>query len=202
MAKPVAAAGRDKWLRAQVRESDFEAQALPHMDDLFRIALRMTGDRAHAEDVIQETFLQAWKSFDKFERGTNCKAWLFRILFYSVQHQRRKWFRFAVAADSEEILETSTAAPEPVAEKLTDEQIQGALDGLPPEYRAVALLVDVEEFAYREAAQILGVPIGTVMSRLSRARRMLRERLADTARAYGILRDVKGAAEGGSQFSP
>ena len=73
-----------------------------------------------------------------------------------MHHQRRKWFRFAVAGDSEEILKNSTAAPEPVSEKLTDEQIQRALDGLPPEYRAVALLVDVEEFAYREAAQILG----------------------------------------------
>jgi RNA polymerase sigma-70 factor (ECF subfamily) len=198
MAKPVAAAGRDKWLRAQVRESEFEAQALPHMDDLFRIALRMTGDRTRAEDAVQEAFLQAWKSFDRFERGTNCKAWLFRILFYCVQHQRRKWFRFAVAGDSEEILETRAAAPEPVASNLTDEQIQQALDGLPPEYRAVSLLVDVEEFAYREAAQILGVPIGTVMSRLSRARRMLRDRLADTARSYGILRDAKGAGEAGA----
>jgi RNA polymerase sigma-70 factor (ECF subfamily) len=82
---------------------------------------------------------------------------------------------------------------------LTDEQIQGALDDLPPEYRAVALLVDVEEFAYREAAQILNVPIGTVMSRLSRARRMLRDRLAGAARSYGILKDAKGAAEGGSR---
>jgi len=199
MAKPVAAAERDKWSRAEARESEFEAQALPHMDDLFRIALRMTGDRTRAEDAVQESFLQAWKSFDKFERGSNCRAWLFRILFYCVQHQRRKWFRFAVHADSEEILASSAAAPEPVADKLTDEQIQQALDGLPPEYRAVALLVDVEEFAYRETAQILGVPIGTVMSRLSRARRLLRDRLGDTARSYGILRDAKSAMEGGPQ---
>jgi RNA polymerase sigma-70 factor (ECF subfamily) len=202
-ATPVAAAGQDKLLRAQLRESEFEAQAIPHMDDLFRIALRMTGDRSRAEDAVQETYLQAWKSFGKFEQGTNCKAWLFRILFYCVQHQRRKWFRFAVAGDSEEILQNSAAAPEPSAENLTDAQIQEALDSLPPEYRAVALLVDVEEFAYREAAGILGIPIGTVMSRLSRARGMLRDRLANTARSYGILRDgkspTKSVAEGGAQ---
>ncbi len=202
MAKPVAAAEPNKWARARARESDFEAQAMPHMDDLFRIAMRMTRDRARAEDAVQETFLQAWKSFDKFEAGTNCKAWLFRILFYSVQHQRRKWFRFPVAGESEEILQSTAAAEEPVADTLRDEDIQAALDGLPDDYRAVALLVDVEEFAYREAARILGVPIGTVMSRLSRARKLLRERLADTARAYGIGRGAGtagGAHEGGLQ---
>jgi len=196
MAKPVAAADGSKWARAQAREGEFEEQAMPHMDDLFRIALRMTRDRARAEDAVQEAYLQAWKSFDKFESGTNCKAWLFRILFYSVHHQRRKWFRFPVASESEEILQSTAAAPEPLAETLKDEDIQSALEGLPDDYRAVALLVDVEEFAYREAAQILGIPIGTVMSRLSRARKLLRERLADTAKAYGIGR---GAPEGGPQ---
>jgi RNA polymerase sigma-70 factor (ECF subfamily) len=181
MAKPFPAAER-------VREDEFAIHALPHMDDIFRIALRMTGDRTRAEDAVQETFLQAWKSFDNFEPGTNCKAWLFRILFYSVHHQRRKWLRFQVASDSEEILQTTVAAQEPVAENLTDAQILEAIEGLPPDYRAVALLVDVEDFAYREAAQILDVPIGTVMSRLSRARKMLREKLADTARSYGVLK--------------
>jgi len=189
MAKPFAAAGQTGSARAQIREDEFAAQALPHMDDLFRIALRMTGERARAEDAVQETFLQAWKSFDKFEPGSNCKAWLFKILFYSVHHQRRKWFRFPVAGDSEEILQSVAAADEPIADKLTDEQILGALEALPPDYRAVALLVDVEEFAYREAAQILEVPIGTVMSRLSRARKMLREKLADAARSCGVLKD-------------
>jgi RNA polymerase sigma-70 factor (ECF subfamily) len=194
MAKPVTAAAGNKWARARQRESEFEEQAMPHMDDLFRVALRMTRDRARAEDAVQETFLQAWKSFDKFEPGTNCKAWLFRILFYSVQHQRRKWFRFPVAGESEEILRSTAASPEPAAETLRDEDIQAALDAIPDDYRAVELLVDVEEFAYREAAEILGIPIGTVMSRLSRARRLLRERLTETARGYGI-----GAKKGGPQ---
>jgi RNA polymerase sigma-70 factor (ECF subfamily) len=169
---------------------------MPHLDDLFRIALRMTGDRTRAEDAVQETFLQAWKSFDKFESGTNCKAWLFRILFYSVHHQRRKWFRFPVAGDSDEILLATPAADDAPSDKLTDEQIMSAVDSLAPEYRAVTLLVDVEEFAYREAAEILGIPIGTVMSRLSRARKTLREKLADSARSYGVLRDpAKGEAQ-------
>jgi RNA polymerase sigma-70 factor (ECF subfamily) len=194
MAKPFAAAGQNEGVRAREREEEFASHAVPHMDDLFRIALRMTRDRARAEDAVQETYLQAWKSFDKFEPGTNCKAWLFRILFYSVHHQRRKWFRFPVAGESEEILQSTAAPAEPVAENLSDEQIQSALEELPPDYRAVALLVDVEEFAYREAAQILGVPIGTVMSRLSRARKLLREKLSDTARLYGVLRDKKGGS--------
>ena len=100
MAKPFAAAGQNEGVRAREREEEFASQAVPHMDDLFRIALRMTRDRARAEDAVQETYLQAWKSFDKFEPGTNCKAWLFRILFYSVHHQRRKWFRFPVAGEA------------------------------------------------------------------------------------------------------
>jgi RNA polymerase sigma-70 factor (ECF subfamily) len=178
MAQPVPAA----------REDDFATQALPHLDDLFRIARRMTCDRGRAEDAVQETYLQAWKSFDRFQPGTNCRAWLFRILFYSVHHQRRKLFRFPVASDSTQLLELSAAPAEPITATLTDRQIQEAVDNLPADYRAVALLVDVEEFAYREAAEILGVPIGTVMSRLSRARRILREKLADAARSYGVIR--------------
>lgn len=186
MARPIASAGQSKWSRRSAREAEFEAVAMPYRNELFRIAGRMMHDRAQAEDALQETYLQAWKSFDTFEPGTNCKAWLFRILFYCVQHQRRKLYRFPKAAESEEILESSVAAPEPLAENLSDEAIREALDSLPEDYRAVALLVDLEEFAYREAAHILGVPIGTVMSRLSRARRMLREKLADTAKSYGI----------------
>ena len=75
-------------------EQRFEAQAVPHLGDLFRTALRMTGERAQAEDVIQEVYLQAWRSFDRFETGTNCRAWLYKILFHCVSHHRRKWFRF------------------------------------------------------------------------------------------------------------
>jgi RNA polymerase sigma-70 factor (ECF subfamily) len=171
------------------RRSRFDAEALPHLNDLFRIALRMTGDRTRAEDAVQEAYLQAWKSFDRFETGTNCRAWLFRVLFHCVHHHRRKWFRFPVLKETEEYLEASLAAPEPVADELKDEQILAALDKIPADYRSVVLLVDVEEFAYKEASQILRIPIGTVMSRLSRGRKLLREYLAEVAVSYGILKD-------------
>ena len=172
--------------RGMARMAEFEAAALPHLDDLFRTALRMTGDRARAEDAAQEAYLQAWKSFDRFESGTNCRAWLFRILFHCVHHHRRKLFRFPLVKDTEEFLEANLPAPEPVPERLSDQQILAALDRIPSDYRAAVLLVDVEEFAYKDAAGILGVPIGTVMSRLSRGRKLLRTELAEVARSYGI----------------
>ena len=166
----------------------FESEAMPHLNDIFRTALRLVGDRAKAEDVAQEVYLQAWKSFDRFESGTNCRAWLFKILFHCINHQRRKWFRFPTLKDTEEFLEANLTYTPPVPEHLTDEDILAALDRIPSDFRAVVLLVDVEEFAYKEVAEIAGIPIGTVMSRLSRGRRLLREQLADVARSYGIGR--------------
>ncbi|MES1261174.1 MAG: sigma-70 family RNA polymerase sigma factor [Acidobacteriota bacterium] len=172
------------------RRAAFDAEAMPHLTDLFRTALRVTGDRNLAEDAVQEAYLQAWKSFERFESGTNCRAWLFRILFHCVHHHRRKWFRFPVLKETEEFLEASLTAPEPIPDQLKDEQILEALEQIPQDYKAVVLLVDVEEFAYKEAAEILGVPIGTVMSRLSRGRKLLREQLTQVAAAYGILKET------------
>jgi RNA polymerase sigma-70 factor (ECF subfamily) len=169
----------------------FEAEAMPHVNDLFRTALRMTGERGAAEDVVQEVYLQAWRSFERFETGTNCRAWLYKILFHCVSHHRRKWFRFPLLKESEEFLETNLVQPPPVAEKITDGEILEALDGIPPEFRSIVLLVDVEEFAYKEVAEILAIPIGTVMSRLSRGRALLRKRLERVARTYGIGKDVR-----------
>jgi RNA polymerase sigma-70 factor, ECF subfamily len=164
----------------------FESEAMPHLNDIFRTASRLIGDRARAEDVAQEVYLQAWKSFHRFESGTNCRAWLFKILFHCVNHQRRKWFRFPLLKETEEFLETNLTYAEPIPEHLTDEEVLAALDRIPAEFRAVVLLVDVEEFAYKEAAEIAGIPIGTVMSRLSRGRKLLREQLTSVARTYGI----------------
>jgi RNA polymerase sigma-70 factor (ECF subfamily) len=164
----------------------FEAEAMPHMNDIFRAAVRILGDRDRAEDVSQEVFLQAWKSFHRFEPGTNCRAWLFKILFHCVNHHRRKWFRFPLLKETEEFLEANLAAPAEIPQELRDEEILAALDRVPPDFRAAVLLVDVEEFAYKEAADILEIPIGTVMSRLSRGRRLLREQLAEVARSYGL----------------
>ena len=159
---------------------------MPHLNDLFRTALRMTGERGQAEDVIQEVYLQAWRSFDRFEAGTNCRAWLYKILFHCVSHQRRKWFRFPLLKENEEFLEANLVPPAAVAQEITDGEILAALDDLPSEFRSVVLLVDVEEFAYKEVAEILAIPIGTVMSRLSRGRALLRKHLAELARTYGI----------------
>ena len=158
-------------------EQRFAREELPHLSDLVRTASRMMGDRARAEDVVQDVFLQAWKSFGRFETGTNCRAWLYKILFHCVQHYRRKWFRFSVMQPMDDYTEATAAYTPPIPEQLTDEDLLAALDRIPADFRAVVLLVDVEEFAYREAAEILQVPIGTVMSRVSRGRRLLREAL-------------------------
>lgn len=159
---------------------------MPHLGDLFRTALRMTGERSQAEDVIQDVYLQAWRSFGRFETGTNCRAWLYKILFHCASHHRRKWFRFPSLHESEEFLEANLTQPETIGEHVTDADILKALDAIPSEFRAAVLLVDVEEFAYKEVAEILAVPIGTVMSRVSRGRALLRKRLTETARLYGI----------------
>ena len=164
----------------------FEVEAMPHLNDIFRTATRLVGDRARAEDVAQEVYLQAWKSFHRFEPGTNCRAWLFKILFHCVGHHRRKWFRFPQLRETEEFLESNLVSATPIPEKLTDEDILAALDRIASDFRSVVLLVDVEEFSYKEASDILTIPIGTVMSRLSRGRKALREQLTEVARSYGI----------------
>ena len=177
--------------RDRSAEERFEAEAIPHLNDLFRTALRMTGERGQAEDVIQEVYLQAWRSFERFEAGTNCRAWLYKILFHCVSHHRRKWFRFPPLQEKRDVLEATLVQQTAVAEHVTDCEILNALDQIPSEFRSVILLVDVEEFAYKEVAGILSIPIGTVMSRLSRGRGLLRKRLVEVARSYGIGRVVQ-----------
>jgi len=167
----------------------FEAEAMPHLHDLYRTALRVIGEKGHADDIVQEVYLQAWLSFERFEPGTNCRAWLYKILFHTVSHHRRKWFRMTLLKDTQEFLEANLVQPESVSEQVTDADILRALDEVPADYRSVVLLVDVEEFAYKEVAEILGIPIGTVMSRLSRGRAQLRKRLVKVARSYGIGKD-------------
>ena len=176
-----------------MKRQDFEEAALPHLSDLYRTATRLLADSTKADDVVQDVYLQAWKSFDRFEVGTNCRAWLYKILFHVVHHHRRKWFNVRMVKDSEEILDQVAVSSDPILEHLTDEEILCALDRVPHDFRAVVLLVDVDEFSYKEASAILNVPIGTVMSRLSRGRKLLREQLTETAQSYGI---GKGKLEG------
>jgi RNA polymerase sigma-70 factor (ECF subfamily) len=176
-----------------MKRQEFEEAALPHLEDLYRTATRLLADSTKADDVVQDVYLQAWKSFHRFEVGTNCRAWLYKILFHVIHHHRRKFFNVRMVKDSEEILDQVAVSSEPIPEHLTDEEILCALDRVPQDFRAVVMLVDVDEFSYKEASSILNVPIGTVMSRLSRGRKLLREQLTETAQSYGI---GKGKLEG------
>jgi len=173
-------------LEAEAKGQEFEAAALPHLNDLFRTATRLLGSSTEAEDIVQETYLLAWKSFDRFEPGTDCRGWLFTIMFNAVRHYRRTWFERRVTGETADILEETLRYTPPVPEELTDTDVLSALDGIPPEFRAVVLLADVQEFSYKEIAGILRVPMGTVMSRLSRGRQLLRIALGDLARSYGL----------------
>jgi len=158
------------------RAAAFESEALPHMDDLYRAAVRLVFEPAKAADAVQETYLVAWKSFERYERNTNCKAWLFQILFNVVRKERRGWMKWLVGTE-QDLADQDLVAPEPIPSSLTDGDILSALDKVPEDFRKVLLLVDVEEFSYQEVSSILKIPMGTVMSRLSRGRKLLRAHL-------------------------
>jgi RNA polymerase sigma-70 factor (ECF subfamily) len=145
----------------------------------------MLHDQGAAGDAVQETYLIAWKSFGKYRQGTNCRAWLFQILFNVVRHERRRWFKW-ITGKEDDLADAQLVAPAPIPERLTDGDILAALDKLPAQFREALLLVDVEEFSYKEASEILRIPIGTVMSRLNRGRTLLRDQLSDVARSYGL----------------
>jgi len=177
----------------EAKAQEFEAAALPHLNDLFRTATRLLGNSTEAEDIVQETYLLAWKWFDRFELGTNCRAWLFTIMFNAVRHYRRRWFDRRVTGETAEVLEETLSYTPLVPEELSDQDVLSALDGIPPEFRAVVLLADVQEFSYKEIAEILRVPMGTVMSRLSRGRQLLRIALGELARSYGLKKAYRCA---------
>lgn len=165
----------------ELRLERFEREALAHLDSLLRAAARITQRPQEAEDIVQETFLRAWKYFDSFQSGTNCRAWLFRIMFNVINGRRGREARSPEAQleDSGEgaARRDNIIQFDPVRQIQSREVIE-ALDRLSEEHRSVLWLVAVEEFSYREAAEALDVPIGTVMSRLHRARRELRRLLA------------------------
>ncbi len=166
--------------------NEFEIAAMPHMNDLYRTARRTLGSQTEAEDVVQETYLQAWKSFHRFEPGTNIRAWMYKIMFHVIQHHRRKTYRLVTVGEEEEFIFDQLVYSQPVPQKLSDEDVLAALDQVPEHFRSVILLADVEEFSYKEVAETLGVPIGTVMSRLNRGRKLLRTSLAGLAASYGF----------------
>lgn len=175
------------FFHPKVRVEDFEAAAMPHFLDLYRTARLLAQDRAEAEDLVQEVYLQAWKSFHRFQPGTNCRAWLFKILFHRLHHFRRRWARAAkVEAFENPQDQDSIIAETPVPQEIRDEDVLNALGRVPVEFREVVLLADVEEFSYKEIAETMKLPLGTVMSRLSRGRKLLRRELAGVASSYGI----------------
>jgi RNA polymerase sigma-70 factor (ECF subfamily) len=173
----------------------FEAEALAYLEPLYAAALRLTRNRADAEDLVQDTFVKAFRFMDKFERGTNLKAWLFTILHNTWRNRRRDAARDAVEVDSERVEQAATGPdgpaafdnPERILMRATlDADLRAALDELPEAFREAVWLRDVEEFSYAEMAEMLGIPIGTVMSRISRGRRLLFERLSTAERGARV----------------
>ncbi len=167
----------------------FEAEAMPVMEDLYRVARWLTRDQTEAEDLVQETYFQALKSFHRYERGTNIRAWLTTILYHLNSKRRYKLGRLQVLQtldDKEEYIAETLAFEPPIPQEITDEDVLAALQQIPEQFRQVILLADVEEFDYKEIAEIMQTPIGTVMSRLHRGRKLLRGELAVYARNYGL----------------
>jgi len=166
--------------------SAFEAEAMPLMPDLFRLAMWLVRERAGAEDLVQETFAQALQSFHRFEKGTNCRAWLVTIMYHMNSKRRRAMSLLQLVHDSEERIAETVAYEAPTPQGLTEEEVLRALRRLPPQYQEVVVLADVEDLAYQEIADAMAIPVGTVMSRLHRGRKMLRAELAGYANAHGI----------------
>ena len=187
--------GQEPDLRAA-----FEDEALPLLPGLYRAALRLTRNPSDAEDLVQEAYLRAYRGFHQFEPGTNLKAWLYRILTNSFINSYRKKQREPQTVPDEEVEDwylynrlareaPDSSAEAVVLESMPDEDVRAALEALPEQYRAAVLLADVEGFSYKEIAEILEIPIGTVMSRLHRGRKALEKALWEKVRERGLVRD-------------
>ncbi|MGA1243003.1 MAG: sigma-70 family RNA polymerase sigma factor [Candidatus Nanopelagicaceae bacterium] len=184
------------------RRKRFEADALQYMNQLYSAALRYTKNPSDAQDLVQDTFAKAYVSFHQFEPGTNLKAWLYRILTTTFINTYRKDQRRPQLSDQEledwQIADASShtsdqgkSAEDVVLENLPDSDIKRALAEIPEEFRIAVYLADVEGFSYKEIAEIVGVPTGTVMSRLHRGRKQLREKLTNYARELGYVKGGK-----------
>ena len=151
---------------------NFETEALPHSEDLYRVAMWLVRNVEEAQDLTQETLTQALKSFHRYEMGTNCKAWLMTIMYHLNSKRRMKLGRLQLVEDTEERIAETVAFEPSIPQSITDEEVLEALKRVSPQFSQVVVLADVEDFAYKEISQILDVPIGTVMSRLHRGRKL------------------------------
>ncbi len=149
---------------------DFESEALPHMPGLLRVARWLIRGSDEAEDLVQETLSEALRSFHRYERGTNCKAWMTKIMYHLNGKRLRKLGRMRLVGDTDEMIAQTVAFEPSVPQNVNDEDVLAALEKIPYSFREVVILADVEEFAYREIADMLSIPAGTVMSRLHRGR--------------------------------
>ncbi|MGH2722784.1 MAG: sigma-70 family RNA polymerase sigma factor [Actinomycetota bacterium] len=194
MSEPAAAVGSSDL------EERFERDALPLLREMYAGALRLTRNPADAEDLVQETYLRAYRAFSTFREGTNLRAWLYRILTNAFINLYRKRQREPQTISEDEVPEwylyeqmtdqgAEASAERLVLEAIPDEDVQAALAELPEQFRLAVLLADVEGFSYREIAEMLEIPLGTVMSRLHRGRRALEKRLWDVMRERGLVRD-------------
>jgi RNA polymerase sigma-70 factor, ECF subfamily len=189
----------------QARDQRFREEALPHLPSVSRFALSLAREEADAEDLVQETYLRAYRAWDQFQPGTSCRAWLFTICRNAYLRSREREQRMVQIGDVElEALSAtgpSAAAPAGDADLFGEPGlgpvIQGALDALPEHFRSAVVLVDVEEQSYEAAAAVLDVPAGTLRSRLFRGRRLLRAALGDYARREGI-----GSGHAGTKETP
>lgn len=171
-------------LKTEQQLTDFEELALGFADQLFRVALRLLRNHERAEDLVQETFLQAWRSFHRFETGTNLRAWLYKIMFNLHYTDLRRNKLELVQAD--EMIAATIAFDPPTPQFVTEEEVIAALERVPKDFQIPVMLADIEELSYLEIAEVLNIPKGTVMSRLHRGRKILRMELADYARSYGL----------------
>ena len=181
------------------RRKRFEDEALPHLDALYSMAIRLARNPDDANDLLQETVLRAYRFFHQFESGTNCRAWMLTILFNNFRNGYRKSTREQPASSADEFerkveaeslrIDPAGSNPEALlAGQGMEGEVETALASLPDEFRQAVLLVDVEELSYQEVSGVLNVAIGTIKSRVSRGRAMLRERLAGFAKEQGIIR--------------
>ncbi|MDP2470006.1 MAG: sigma-70 family RNA polymerase sigma factor [Candidatus Palauibacterales bacterium] len=178
------------------RRKEFESEALVHLDALYGLALRLSGgDEPRAEDLVQETFLKAYQAWDRFTVGTNCRAWLMTILRNTFINQFRQQQSRPAAVEFEALAErpSSTALYEAdpegrIFDRIIDDQVIRAIDELPEEFRVTVVLSDLEGLSYQEVSDLMGVPVGTVKSRLFRARKRLQEKLYEFAVEMGYLR--------------